>query len=65
EVLHRIAAMSSGVLNTMPHDGAVVTFLAYCGITHKEGFLDIFMVNAVAPGIALIVGIIMAMNGIV
>ncbi|MDR1831965.1 MAG: hypothetical protein LBQ97_04435 [Fusobacteriaceae bacterium] len=65
EVLHRIASMSSGVLNTMPHDGAVVTFLAYCGVRHREGFFDMFMTNATAPGIALIVGIIMAMCGVV
>lgn len=64
EVLHRIASMSSGVLNTMPHDGAVVTYLAYCGITHKEGFYDIFWVNAVIPGIALVAGLIMGMLGI-
>lgn len=65
EVLHRIASMSSGVLNTMPHDGAVVTYLAYCGVTHKQGFYDIFWVNAVIPGIALIVAIIMGTMGIV
>ncbi|MDR3259485.1 MAG: GntP family permease [Fusobacteriaceae bacterium] len=65
QVLHRIAAMSSGCLNTMPHDGAVVTFLAYCGVTHREGFYDIFWVNGVAPSFALIIGLIMAMNGVV
>lgn len=65
EALHRVASMSSGVLNTMPHDGAVVTYLAYCGISHRQGFYDIFWVNAIIPGIALVVAIIMGSVGLV
>jgi H+/gluconate symporter-like permease len=45
EVLHRVASMSSGGLDTLPHNGAVITLLAICGLTHKSSYLDIFMVS--------------------
>lgn len=35
DVLHRIASMASGGLDTLPHNGAVITQLAVCGLTHK------------------------------
>ncbi|SDF49367.1 GntP family permease [Sporolituus thermophilus] len=44
ELLHRIASIASGGLDTLPHNGAVITLLAVCGLTHKESYLDIFMV---------------------
>lgn len=31
EVLHRIASMASGGMDTLPHNGAVITLLAVCG----------------------------------
>ena len=49
ELLHRVAAMSSGGFDTMPHDGAVITLLAICGMTHKESYPDIGMVSLVIP----------------
>lgn len=44
ELLHRVAAMSSGSLDALPHNGAVISLLAVCGRTHKESYFDIFMV---------------------
>jgi H+/gluconate symporter-like permease len=41
EVLHRVAAMASGGLDSMPHNGAVITILAVCGMTHKQSYPDI------------------------
>ena len=49
ELLHRVAAMSSGGFDTMPHNGAVITLLAICGMTHKESYPDIGMVSLVIP----------------
>ena len=49
EVLHRIASMASGGFDTMPHNGAVITLLAICGLTHKESYLDIGMVSLCIP----------------
>ena len=37
EVLHRVAAMASGGMDTLPHNGAVITLLAVTGLTHQAG----------------------------
>ncbi|VDK89720.1 hypothetical protein BANRA_00008 [Pseudomonas aeruginosa] len=41
EVLHRVAAMASGGMDTLPHNGAVITLLAVTGLTHREAYKDI------------------------
>jgi len=45
EVLHRIASMAAGGLDTLPHNGAVITLLAVCGLTHKEAYKDVFAIT--------------------
>ena len=52
-LLHRVAVMSGGTLDSLPHNGAVVTLLAVCGVTHKQSYLDVFMVAIVGAVIAL------------
>jgi H+/gluconate symporter-like permease len=52
-LLHRIAVMSAGTLDSLPQNGAVVTLLAVCGSTHRESYLDIVMAAIVGPMIAL------------
>ena len=64
EAFHRIASLSCGGLDSLPHNGAVLTLLAICAMTHKDSYLDIFMVATVIPIISVIVGIIMASVGI-
>lgn len=49
EILHRIASLSSGGLDTLPHNGAVITTLAICGLTHKEAYKDMFITSVVIP----------------
>ncbi len=49
EILHRIASLSSGGLDTLPHNGAVITTLAICGLTHKESYKDMFVTSVVIP----------------
>ena len=49
ELLHRIASLSSGGLDTLPHNGAVITTLAICGLTHKESYKDIFVTSVLIP----------------
>ena len=34
ELMHRVAAIGSGALAMLPHNGAVVTLLAICGATN-------------------------------
>ena len=45
EVLHRVAAMASGGMDTLPHNGAVITLLAVTGLTHRQSYWDIFAVT--------------------
>ncbi|MDF0605036.1 GntP family permease [Neisseriaceae bacterium TC5R-5] len=52
-LLHRIAVMSAGTLDSLPHNGAVVTLLAVCNSTHKESYRDIVMVAIIGPVLAL------------
>ena len=49
EVMHRVASLSSGGLDTLPHNGAVITTLPICGLTHKESYKDIFVTSVVIP----------------
>jgi H+/gluconate symporter-like permease len=53
ELLHRVAVIGSGTLDSLPHNGAVVTLLAVCGATHRESYLDIVMVSIVTGLLAL------------
>ena len=52
-LLHRVAVIGSGTLDSLPHNGAVVTLLAVCGSTHRESYRDIFMVAIVGAIVAL------------
>ena len=57
EILHRIAAMSSGGFDSLPHCGAVVAVLAITGLTHKQGYKDIGMLTVVIPVFATLMTI--------
>jgi H+/gluconate symporter-like permease len=54
-VMHRVAVIGAGTLDSLPHNGAVVTLLAVCRSTHRMSYLDIFMVAIVSALIALVV----------
>ena len=47
QVLHRVASMASGGMDTLPHNGAVITLLAVTGLTHKVSYKDIFAVTVI------------------
>lgn len=47
EVLHRVASMASGGMDTLPHNGAVITLLAVTGLTHKQSYGDIFVITCI------------------
>lgn len=59
EVIHRVMLISAGGLDSLPHCGAVITLLAVCGITHKEGYKDIGILTVVIPVLSVIVIIIL------
>lgn len=53
-LMHRVAVIGSGTLDILPHNGAVVSLLAICGLTHRESYLDIVMVGIVTSLLALV-----------
>jgi H+/gluconate symporter-like permease len=65
ELLHRIASMSAGGMDTLPHNGAVITLLAICGLTHRQSYGDIFAITVIKTlvvpimiGFALLTGLV-------
>jgi len=53
-LLHRVAVIGAGTLDSLPHNGAVVTLLAVCGSTHRESYRDIVIVGALIALAAVI-----------
>ena len=54
ELLHRVASMSCGGLDSLPHNGAVITLLLICGVTHRQGYKDVAVVSIAGPLVATI-----------
>jgi H+/gluconate symporter-like permease len=52
-LMHRVAVIGAGTLDILPHNGAVVSLLAICGLTHRESYFDIVMVGILNSVIAL------------
>jgi H+/gluconate symporter-like permease len=53
EYVHRISVIAAGTFDTLPHQGAQITLLAICGLSHKEGYFDIAITQIVIPILAL------------
>jgi len=58
-VMHRVAVIGAGTLDSLPHNGAVVTLLAVCGSTHKESYFDIVMVGIVGAMLGLVAVVVL------
>lgn len=54
EVMYRVTSLAAGELDCLPHNGAVITVLAICKLTHKDAYFDMLIVGAVIPLIALV-----------
>jgi H+/gluconate symporter-like permease len=58
EVLHRVASMASGGMDTLPHNGAVITLLAVTGLTHRVAYKDIFAITMIKTvAVFVVIGI--------
>jgi len=55
ELMHRVTAVATGGLDALPHNGAVITLLSICGLTHRQSYADIAVVALIVPILALIV----------
>ncbi len=58
-LMHRVAVIGAGTLDSLPHNGAVVTLLAVCGSTHGKSYFDIVMVGIVGALLALVAVIVL------
>lgn len=65
EVLHRVAAMASGGMDTLPHNGAVITLLAVTGLTHRQSYRDIFAITCIKTLAVFVVIAVFYLTGLV
>jgi len=65
EVLHRVAAMASGGMDTLPHNGAVITLLAVTGLSHRQSYGDIFAITLISTAMVFAVIATYYLTGIV
>jgi H+/gluconate symporter-like permease len=63
ELLHRVTAIATGGLDALPHNGAVITLLAVCGLTHRQSYVDILVVAVLVPLVAL--AVVVALGSVV
>ena len=64
EVLHRVAAMAAGGMDTLPHNGAIITLLAITGLTHRQSYRDIFAITCIKTGAVFVVIVLAFRRGL-
>ena len=65
EALHRTVAISSGALDSLPHNGYVVTTVrAICGETHQAAYGPVAAVTVIVPLIGLAIAIALFSMGL-
>ena len=64
QYVHRIAAIAAGTLDTLPHQGAQITLLGICKMTHKEAYFDIAVTQILIPFISCGIFILLASIGL-
>lgn len=64
EILHRVASMASGGLDTLPHNGAVITLLAVCGLTHRQSYKHIFAITLLKTFTVFVIIVIYSLTGL-
>ena len=57
DLLHRVAVISAGGLDTLPHSGAVITLLAICGLTHRQAYPPVLLVTIAMPVTATLLAV--------
>jgi len=65
EVLHRVASMASGGMDSLPHNGAVITLLAVTGLTHRQAYKDIFALTLIKTMTVFVVIAVYYLTGLV
>ena len=65
QVLHRVASMASGGMDTLPHNGAVITLLAVTGLTHRQSYGDIFAITCIKTASVFFIIAVYYLTGLV
>ena len=58
-LLHRVAVIAAGTLDSLPYNSAVVSLLAVCGLTHLESYRDMVTVGIVGAILTLLAVILL------
>lgn len=58
--VHRLATVTSGTFDSLPHNGNVNIALQVWGLNHKEGYKHIFWTQTLLPCVFAIIGCILA-----
>lgn len=65
EALHRVVAISSGALDSLPHNGYVVTTIqSICGEKHSAAYWPVAATTVVVPVLGVIIAIILFSFGL-
>jgi H+/gluconate symporter-like permease len=65
EVFHRVASMASGGMDTLPHNGAVITLLSVTGLTHRKSYMDIIAITLIKTAAVFFVIAVFLLTGLV
>jgi H+/gluconate symporter-like permease len=65
EVMHRVISMASGGMDTLPHNGAVITLLAVTGLTHRQSYRDIFTITLIKTAAVFFIIAVYSLTGLV
>ena len=65
EVMHRVISMASGGMDTLPHNGAVITLLAVTGLTHRQSYKDIFAITIIKTVAVFLIIAVFKLTGLV
>ena len=63
-LIHRMACVSCCGLDSLPHNGAVVTLLKYTGISHTDGYVHIGVTTVIVPLLTLVLMFILGSAGL-
>lgn len=61
--LHRLIAMSSTGLDTLPHSAGVITALSTTKLTHKQAYINFFVLSVVLPIVISLIAAFLISSG--
>jgi H+/gluconate symporter-like permease len=65
EALHRVVSISSGALDSLPHNGYVVTTVrAICGESHQDAYSAVGALTVIVPALGVVLAIILFSLGV-